>query len=300
MPRKGPPPRPAPPSSAQPPLISPRWLAASIGLAIAAAVICAWAALCLLFWQGSWQLLYHPAATISSTPAAAGLTFESIAFDPDNSGQPQLTAWWIPQSPLCPRTILYLHGADGNLSNTVNLAARLHKANLNVFAFDYRGYGQSRFAHPSEIHLLHDADAAIAYLTGTRHIPAASIVLLGTGLGADLALEVASAHSELAGVIIDQPLTNPMQAIFSDPRAGLVPAHALVRDRYDLTTDASDVRIPTLWLESDTGSAGSAQQAPEAYSQIPARKMLVWLPPGSARQSEMDAQLARWLDALGH
>ena len=296
MPRKSPAPRPVSATSQQPPLISARWLATSVGLTIAAAAVCAWAALCLLFWQGSWQLLYHPAAAITRTPAAAGLSFESVAFDPDNAGQPQLTAWWIPQSPVSGRAALYLHGADGNLSNTVDLLARLHAAGLNVFAIDYRGYGQSHQTHPSETSLREDADAAIAYLTATRHIPAASIVLIGSGLGANLALEVAAAHPELAGVILDQPIAAPMQAVFSDARSRLVPAHALVHDRYDLNA-ASDLRVPTLWLETETGST---QQAPDAYAQIPSRKMLVWLPSGLVQSQTFDAPLASWLDSLSN
>jgi pimeloyl-ACP methyl ester carboxylesterase len=295
MPRKTPAPRPVPATSQQPPLISARWLGLSVGLTIVAAAFCAWAALCLLFWQGSWQLLYHPAAVITRTPSAAVLSFESVAFDPDNAGQAQLSAWWIPQSPLSGRTALYLHGADGNLSNTIDTLALLHSAGLNVFAIDYRGYGQSRQAHPSETSLRQDADAAIAYLTATRHIPAEAIVLIGTGLGANLALEVAAAHSELAGVVLDQPLAAPMQSVFGDARARLVPAHALVHDRYDLTA-ASDLRIPTLWVETETGST---QQAPDPYTQIPSRKMLVWLPSGPIQNQTFLAPLTRWLDSLG-
>ena len=297
MTRKAPAPHPVPAANPQPQLISARWLVLSISLVLAAAAVCAWAALCLLFWQGSWQLLYHPSAGISRTPSAAGLAFESVAFDPDNSGQPQLSAWWIPQGPASPRTAIYLHGADGNLSNTVELLVRLHSAGLNIFAIAYRGYGQSRSAHPSEISLRQDADAAIAYLTATRHISPSSIILIGSGLGANLALEVAAAQPELAGIALDQPLAAPMQSIFNDARARLVPAHLLVRDQYDLSASASDVRIPVLWMETETGAT---QQAPDAYAQISSRKMLIWLPPGLLQSSAWDATLSRWLDSLAH
>lgn len=292
--------RPLPSAATQPPLVSAHWLAASIAATIVGAAICAWAALCLLFWQGSWQLLYHPSASITRTPASAGLAFEHIAFDPDSSGQPQLTAWWIPQNPPSQRTALYLHGADGNLSSTVDLLTHLHAANLNVFAIDYRGYGQSHRAHPSEAGLLRDADAAIAYLTATRHIPAASIVLIGSGLGANLALGVASAHSELAGVVLDQPLADPMRSVFGDARARFVPAHVLVRDRYNLSAAAPNLNIPVLWLQTQQTSAAHPQPDPAAYAQITARKMLVSLPAKPSASQAMDVALSRWLDELGH
>ena len=54
---------------APPPTVSARWLVTAASLAIVAAAICAWLTLCLLFWQGSWQLLYHPASAVTRTPA---------------------------------------------------------------------------------------------------------------------------------------------------------------------------------------------------------------------------------------
>ena len=145
-------------------------------------------------------------------------------------------------------TVLYLHGQDGNLSNAVDDLAFLHSIGLNVFAFDYRGYGQSQFAHPSEAHSLEDAGFALTYLTQTRHIPPNAILIAGKNLGANLSLEFAAAHPDLAGIILDQPLDAPMNTVFNDPRSALVPAHLLVRDRYDSNMAASALRVPALWL----------------------------------------------------
>ena len=106
----------------------------------------------------------------------------------------------------------------------------------------------------------------LEYLTGTRHVAPGAIVLDGTGLGANLALEVAAAHPELAGVIVESPLADPMSAIFNDARARMVPAQLLVRDRYDLNAAAENVRVPVLWLASDARSkAGVLPHEPEAY-----------------------------------
>lgn len=284
--------------TAQPPLISARWLGISIGSTIAAAAVCAWAALCLLFWQGSWQLLFHPAVTISRTPATVGLSFQTVSFDPDSSGQPQLQGWWIPQASNARATLLYLHGATGNLSSTVDSLPAFAASGLNIFVFDYRGYGQSLRAHPSEDHWRQDADGAISYLTATRHIPPSTIIIAGSHLGANLALQVASMHPNLAGVFLDQPRAHPMQPIFSDPRARLVPAHALVFDRFDLDNPASELRIPALWIESQPAASARPQQAPAAYQLITARKTLLWLDPRQDSARDMQAALSRWLDDL--
>ena len=284
------------------PRVSGRWLVSAVALTIGAAALFAWLVLCLLFWQGSWQLLYHPAAAVERTPAGMGLTFDPVALATTEAGEPRLRGWWVPAAPGAAAsrfTVLFLHGQNGNLGDTVDALARLHAAGVNVLAFDYRGYGQSQFARPSEAHWRQDAEWALAYLEGTRHIDPATIVLVGTGLGANLALEAAAGHPELAGVVLDAPVAAPVSAIFDDARARLVPAHLLVRDRYDLDAAAAAVRIPVLWLERAAPPAsGGSQHDPEAYERVAVKKMLVWLSsPGDADKQEKDA-LARWLDEL--
>ena len=282
------------PQKAAPVLVSGRWILSAIGIAIGAAALCIWVALCLLFWQGSWQLLYHPKAAVTRTPASVGCPFDSIAFDTGASGLPQLHGWWIP-GPFHPRyTVLYLHGADGNLGNIVDTLIPLHAAGVNVFAFDYRGYGTSRFEHPSEARWREDADAALSYLTDTRHIPLANIVIAGNGLGANLALEIAAPHPALAGVVLDSPLRDPAGLIFDDPRAHLVPAHLLVSDRWNMTEPAARLRIPSLWFRR-----GAQAAERDAYDKVTAHKVEVWLTnPAEAEKNESVA-LKNWLDSLG-
>ena len=281
-----------------PPTVSGRWLLTAATLSILAAAFCAWGALCLLFWQGSWQLLYHPASAITRTPANAGLTFDPVAFATTEAAEPRLRGWWIPAEPearYARFTVLYLHRQDGNLSDSVDALASLHHAGLNVFAFDYRGYGQSQFQRPSEARWREDADWAIRYLTGTRHIAPGAIVLDGRELGANLALEVAAAHPEVAGVVLDSPLESPMNAVFNDPRAHMVPANLLVRDRFEMNAAAAGLKIPSLWFYSGEGAHAGP---PDIVRRVSAPKMLVALKAGPEENQDRTGSLARWLDDL--
>jgi uncharacterized protein len=283
-------------SQSQPAQVSGRWLILAVSTAITAAAFCTWGALCLLFWQGCWQLLYHPSPTVARTPSSVGLGFEPVAFAVSDEGVPRLTGWWIPaasDAEFNRFTILLLHGQTGNLGDTVDSLERLHAVGVNVFAFDYRGYGQSRFARPSEAHWRQDTKWALRYLTATRHIDSSTIVLYGEGLGANLALEMAASHSELAGVITESPLAEPVNPIFSDARAQLVPARLLVRDRYDLQAAASKVRIPVLWFEGITPNEES-----QTYAQIVGRKMVVSLLPSADSGKQVADALARWFGDL--
>ena len=93
------------------------------------------------------------------------------------------------------------------------------------------------------------------YLRGTRHVAPGSIVLIGSGLGANLACEIGAAHPELAGVVLDGPLVSPEDAVFRDPRARLVPAHWLVRDRWNWSSCRERLRIPSLWFVRNSAAA---------------------------------------------
>jgi hypothetical protein len=322
MPRKKPPPEPVTPLSVSafeqawsttrapqrqpsdpPPTVSPRWLLVAASLALLVAAACAWLTLCFLFWQGSWQLLYHPTSAVTRTPASAGLAFDAVAFATTEPGEPRLKGWWIPAAPNAPYnhyTVLYLHGQTGNLSDAVDELAALHEVGVNILAFDYRGYGQSQFAHPSEARWREDAEWALQYLTATRHVPAGAIVVDGSALGANLALEFAAAHPELAGVVLESPLASPVDAIFRDPRSGLVPAHLLVRDRFNVDQAAAALRIPSLWLILVSAAKGivDPREHPAGYDRIAAPKMLVWLTPAPATNQHFADAYSRWLDDL--
>jgi len=284
----------------KPPVVSGRWLLAALCATIAGAAVCCWLALCLLFWQGSWQLLYHPVAAVTRTPASAGLPFDRVSFAATDTGVPRLKGWWIPASPGAARarfTVIYLHGQDGNIGDTVDALARLHDAGVNVLAFDYRGYGESQNTRPSEAHWRQDAEWAIDYLVGTRHIDAGAIVVDGTELGANLALEVGAEHSELAGVVVDSPVQDATGAIFNDARARMVPARLLVRDRYDLDAAAATLRVPPLLWFARTDATGSTKD-PEDYSKVAAHKMIFWLNPAGDIYKQSEDALGRWLDGL--
>lgn len=254
------------------------------------AALCAWGTLCLLFWQGSWQLLYHPKSAVMRTPASVGLSFDPVAFAATDAGVPRLQGWWIPAAAdgkYARYTVLYLHGQAGNMGDSVDELAALHGLGVSVLAFDYRGFGQSQFVRPSEANLREDADWALNYLTGTRHVAAETILVDGKELGANLALEVGAAHGEVGGVVLDSPLASPVNAIFDDPRAGLVPARMLVRDRYDAAA-ADELKVPSLWVMGDGANKAAG------YERVPAQKMIVWGKPGE----NLAAEFSRWVDEL--
>lgn len=232
---------------------------------IAAAALCAYATLGLLFYQGQWQFVLHPVKTISATPHAK---FDQVRFDVTDSGVPQLDGWWIPAdtgSRWAGDAILYFHSGAGSLSNCAADLDALHALGINVFAIDYRGYGKSAGPHPNEARMTADANAAWRYLTDARNLDSANIVIYGEGVGASIAVELAARYAP-AGVILDAPNEPAWKIIQSDGRAKILPMWLLLNERFDPADTLKSLSVPKLFIDRKGASPRTEQLYREAAS----------------------------------
>jgi uncharacterized protein len=227
--------------------VSPSWLLKAISLVLLAAALCTWLTLCLLFYRGQWQLVLHPVHRSAAPPASA----ETIRFGPDESATPQLTGIWLPTAPgarYATTTILFLPAGDGSLTDSNPTIEALHQIGLNIFAFDYRGYGSSANTHPSQQTMAQDAESAWRYLTATRGINPGNIIPYGTGVGASLATQLALSHLETPAIILDSPLTDLLEVVRRDPRTSLVPVRLLFHEDFPLAAPLAMLRTPKLLI----------------------------------------------------
>jgi pimeloyl-ACP methyl ester carboxylesterase len=243
------------PTPNPPEVVSPVWLVKAIALTILVALFCGYLTLCWLFYQGQWQLVLHPTRTSASPTSIAGIPYELIRFGPDESAIPQLTGWWVSSDPggcYAHITILFLPDGNGSLADSIPTLASLHKLGVNVFAFDYRGYGQSAAARPSQQGMIRDADSAWQYLTTSRAIPAKQIIPYGTGVGTSLATRLAGAHYDIPALILDAPRADLLNVAIRDPRATLIPARLLFHERFPLAEPLTTLHTPKLLLSRAT------------------------------------------------
>ena len=291
MPRPTPKPsKHTPPTSAPPEAVSPLWLVKAIAITIVVALFCGYLTFCLLFYQGQWQLVLHPTRTSAAPVSIAGAPYQLLHFGPDESATPQLTGWWIPASPgarYANTTALFLPSGDGSLANAIPTIAALHNLGLNVFAFDYRGYGQSAPTRPSQQNMAHDVDSAWQYLTNSRAIPEQQIIPYGTGVGASLATQLAANHSAIPALILDAPEADLLEAAQRDPRSRLIPLGLLFHEQFPLATQLSTLKTPKLLLSRSTSPAPSFHTAADP-------KLTVELP--SPSDPLYSQSLTRFLD----
>ncbi|HEY2930115.1 MAG TPA: alpha/beta hydrolase [Acidobacteriota bacterium] len=142
-------------------------------------------------------------------------------------------------------TLMWFHGNGGNISHRYDMIRLLMHLPVNVFIFDYRGYGRSEGA-PSEAGLYLDAHAAWEYLTRERKINPLKIVLLGKSLGGVPAIELAT-HVEPAGLIVQSSFTS-----VADMGALVLPfiPGFLIRSRMDSLSRIRSVKCPKLFIHS--------------------------------------------------
>lgn len=157
----------------------------------------AYAALALLVFFAQPRLIYFPeiGRDIIATPDQAGLAYEPVKLS--TADGETLHGWFVP-APVAKGTVLFFHGNAGNISHRMEYLLMFRRLGYNTFIFDYRGYGQSS-GSPSESGTYLDAEAAWRYLTETKGISPARIVLFGESLGGAVAAWLAARQTVQAG-----------------------------------------------------------------------------------------------------
>ena len=201
----------------------------------------------VFLWLGSryfeYKSIFYPSRVLDSCPADIGLSYEEVNFRTDDGVE--LNAWFIP-APESRGTLLFCHGNAGNISHRLEIIEIFTNIGLDVFIFDYRGYGRSK-GRPSERGTYADARAAYNYLVSRRGVPPGKIVVYGKSLGGVVA--IALAEQVEAGVLISE------SAFISTAEMGkeiypFLPIRLLVTMKYDALSRIARVKTPTLIIHS--------------------------------------------------
>ena len=192
--------------------------------------------------------IYFPDKTLSASPDSLGLSYEEVFFDSDDGLR--LHGWYVPGEGDV--TLLWLHGNAGNIADRLGNLRRVHdELGVNVFLFDYRGYGRSQ-GEPSETGLYRDAQAALTYLKSREDVFPERIIYFGRSLGAGVAVELATHHQPYALILESAFPSIPylaQQAYTYIPK-GLI--SRFVQARYDSLSKISGVDAPLLMLHGDS------------------------------------------------
>jgi len=190
------------------------------------------------------KLTYKPIFKITDEPSTFNLEFEDIHFLSEDAKK--LHGWWIPH-PEAIGTVLYCHGNADNMSGRAWHCKYYHDMKVNVFMFDYRGYGKSN-GWSNEKGTYKDARAAYevvrSFYQDQEKLP---VIIMGVSLGAAVAAELAGErHCE--GLILESTFSSlPDIAKIIHP---YLPINWLTRNKYETINKVADLTMPKLFSHS--------------------------------------------------
>ena len=142
------------------------------------------------------RCVYHPEHTLSTDPGIVRLEFEGVYFE--TADGVNLYGWFIP-GPKSRGTVLLCHGIEGMISYRLASIKIFNRLGLDVFIFDYRGYGHSE-GKPTEGGTYEDIAAAWRYLIEERQVSPGQVIVFGRSLGGAIASWLA--QSQTPGMLI--------------------------------------------------------------------------------------------------
>lgn len=190
-------------------------------------------------------MVYYPVTRLSYTPGDIGLAYEDVTFFAEDSVR--LHGWYIPASGRGDSaTVLFNHGNAGNISGRLETIRLLNRLGLDVFIYDYRGYGRSE-GNPTEQGTYRDAMAAWNHLTAERELRPGNILLMGRSLGGAVAVWLAT-RTDPAGLIIESTFTSA--ADLGADLYPIFPVRQLIKFEYSNLSRIGAITVPMLIAHS--------------------------------------------------
>ncbi len=170
-------------------------------------------------------------------------------------------------NPDATHTILYSHGNAEDLGDIAPILEIIYNAGFSVFAYDYRGYGQSE-GRPSETNAYEDIEAAYQHLISVEQIPPEQIILFGRSIGGGPSVELATRYP-VGGLILESTFTQAFRTV--------VPFPLLPFDKFRNIAKIDEVKAPILIIHGTADEAIAFSHGQQLYEAAPEPKRSLWV-----------------------
>ena len=189
------------------------------------------------------RIIYHPHKYPEGNwnSSSSSVSREDVHFTASDGVR--LHGWYIPSAG-AKATLLWFHGNAGNITHRLGNIEMLKPLNLNIFIFDYRGYGKSE-GEPDEKGIYSDSQAAYDWLVKVKNILPEEIILFGRSLGGICAVEVASGNPA-AGLILESVF--PSAGKMAEKIFPVLPLGGAIKSRFDAISKVPDLKLPKLFI----------------------------------------------------
>ncbi len=151
------------------------------------------------------HLFYYPSREMYTDPKQVGIDYEALTIPSEDPIE--LSAWWLKPAPQKRRgqLVVQLHGNAENMSSHFLFVAWLIGEGYDVLTFDYRGYGLSTPANPSQEGLVTDTCHLFTWLQTQSAFADLPTFVIGQSLGGAVAVSSLARcpYPRLRGLVID-------------------------------------------------------------------------------------------------
>jgi alpha-beta hydrolase superfamily lysophospholipase len=230
--------------------------------------------------------------------AARGMHDAWIDFVSQHPEQPgravRLHGLWLAQADPAAPVVLFLHGVRWDVRASAPRMRNLHALGFSVLGVDYRGFGRSSPALPSESLVAEDAQQAWQWLARTQ--PQSRRFVFGHSLGGAVAVRLAADVEDEAGLIVEGGFTS-IADVLRSTRWGWLPVTQLITQHFDAGSRMAQVGSPVLLVhaEQDTMIAPALGRALFERALPPKRFVLV---PGAVHENTDEVGRAAYGQAL--
>ena len=208
--------------------------------------------------------------------AAAGMQdvwIDYVSQHPEQAGQAvRLHGLWLAQAQPGAPVLLFLHGVRWDVRASAPRMRQWHRQGFSVLGIDYRGFGRSSAAMPSETLVAEDARAAWQWLA--RAHPQSRRFVFGHSLGAAVAVRLAAEVQDEDGLIVEGAFTSSLDVLRST-RWGWLPVAPLLTQHFDAASRIAEVGSPLLAVHAGGDTMISPQLGRALYERAAAPKRFV-------------------------
>lgn len=181
-----------------------------------------------------------------------------------------------PESRQIKKTILFFHGAGGNISTYQFMTKPLVEAGFQVVMIDMRGYGKST-GKPTHLNVAADGQKMFDYLLLRKDISNTKIYVYGASLGSQIATHLAKDNlSKISGLILEGGMSSFTDiAIFFKPEYKEV-IEKFVVSPYSAKEDVKSlVGLPKLFIYSKNDKTVPFEHGQLIYNNAPEPKQFL-------------------------
>ena len=165
-------------------------------------------------------------------------------------------------------TIIFYHGAGGNISFNTYVAKLLTNEGFQVFMIDFRGYGKSS-GKPSHINIANDAQIIFDRIIVKDEFKNYPIIIYGASIGTQIATKITRDNKDkVSALILDGTMSSfTDMALLSVPEEQKEMISTYVTSPYSAKEDIKHIEsIPKLFIHSKEDKSVPFSQAEAVYS----------------------------------